>query len=736
MSKSIILFFISALAFQPGGAQPSSAVIEGQVVAEDNQPLPAASIALEELSKGTSTDASGTFKIYNLKPGRYTLTVSMIGYKTYRETVSLSEGETAKLNITLLTESYSLGDDVVITATRTEQAVATAPASISVVSAQLLEQQPVADLTDALRNIPGVNLSASSQGRKTIQLRGMESSHTLLLIDGRRVNSSEAVFRHNDYDLSMLPIDAVDRIEVVRGGMSALYGSEALGGVINVITKPVSSQWDAKISSEFQTPTTGEGGEEYRTSIYSTGSLVKDKLGLTLSGTFNHRNIWNGWPDEPLTETDGSPVTRPDGSEVNRDELATLEGRNDHNFRSKFTWTPARNQTIEAEYGRGYQTRTGEYFIRGWGEADTEINRNDVVLSHRSNFSGGASELRGYREWIDSSNDGLSQANTTIEGNINLNPAENNALTIGGEARWMNLDAPAEFESGSAGAYQQAVYLQNEYTLNSRFKLLAGARLDNHENFGLHLTPRGYLVFSATDQLIFKGGVGTAFKAPTLRQLSNESKTTSCRGGCVIVGDPDLNPEISTNFELSANYKSSTWGGSVTAFQNNVDNLIDTPRGDGVPSVGTDPESGLDMYVPRNVNEARIRGIETTLFANLGNKARITANYAHLDAKDLTNNEDLQNRPRHNVNSQLNWYINNKATVFLRGKYIGEQITTAGAIDPYSMIDFGGSYHIMDTLRIRAGVTNLANTRTDNPNDGYSFVERARTIYVGFSAEL
>src|SRR5690606_40544229 len=155
---------------------------------------------------------------------------------------------------------------IFVTATRTDRSVVDAPASISVISGEDLRAAPVADLTDALRELPGVSLTAGSQGRRAISLRGMDSSYTLILIDGRRVNSSEAVFRHNDFDIGMLPVEVIERIEVVRGAMSSLYGSDALGGVVNIITRKVGDRWTGGVSMQLQTPTSGTGGQEGRDS--------------------------------------------------------------------------------------------------------------------------------------------------------------------------------------------------------------------------------------------------------------------------------------------------------------------------------------------------------------------------------------------------------------------------------------------------------------------------------------
>lgn len=630
------------------------------------------------------------------------------------------------------TEKVYEFDPLVVTATRNAQALSTAPASISVVSSEELNDQPSADLTDALRDLPGISLTAGSQGRRGIQIRGMDASYTLILIDGKRINSSEAVFRHNDYDIGMLPVASIDRIEVVRGGMSALYGSEALGGVINIITKPAGTQWQGSVSSEVQSPTEGSGGVEFRTSGRVSGALLPDRLALTLTGGYNRRDAWHGWAGAPVLDAEGAPVTRPDGSTVDWADLATLEGRDDFNGRAELSWTPTQNQTIQAEYGGSRQTRSGEYYIQGWGIADTEVNRQDVVITHRATPGWGNTEARGYGEWVTTS-DGLEQRNTVVEGNLNTVLGRND-LTIGAEARWIELSSPDEFlRTGAASVQQQAAYAQNQFTISPALQLLAGARLDHHESFGLHLTPRGYLVFTPLPQLTLKGGVGTAFKAPTLRQLSDESLTPSCRGSCVIVGNPDLSPETSVSYELSANLSGNGWAATLTGFQNDIDNLIDTPRGTGVPPIGTD-DSGRPQYMPVNVNQARVRGVEASLRGQLAPMLRMSGNYTLLDARDLDADRRLDYRPRHNVNLQFDWQVTDATTAFVRGQHLGEQQSGDVVVDPYALFDAGLTHQLNDRFSLRAGVLNLADTRTDSFDDAYAFVERGRAVYLGLNA--
>jgi outer membrane receptor for ferrienterochelin and colicins len=624
-------------------------------------------------------------------------------------------------------------DPVVVTATRTERDQATAPASVSVITSEDLQKVPVGDLTDAIRDTPGISIQAGSQGRRALSIRGMGSNYTLILVDGKRVNSSEAVFRHNDFDMSQLPVEAIDRIEVVRGSMSSLYGSDALGGVINIITKPVAERWTAGIDAKAQTPMGGSSGQEYRTSLYASGPLVEGKLGLRLTGAFDLRQPWHGAsdPNGPVLNNGGAEVLRPDGSAVRRGDLATLEGRSDHNVRGRLVWTPDAAQTLSAEYGFGHQTRSGEYFIASaFGVADSTVQRSDVVLAHEGKWGWGTSMVRGYWELVETTPDELRQDNFVLEGNSSTEWGAH-ALTFGAEGRWTELQAEGTFTSGAASVTQQAVYAQDEIELTSFLSLLLGARLDHHENFGFHPPPRDYLVVTPHDHIPVKGGVGTGFRAPTLRQLSDESIVTSCRGACVIVGNPDLEPEKSISYELNASYEPRGWGVSAGVFQNDVSNLIDTPRGAGVDPIGHDPD-GLPIFVPRNVNQARLRGVEAGAHTRIST-VRLRANYTLLDAMDLDNDEQLDNRPRHTLNGQVDWSITQQVSVFTRGQYIGEQKSGEETIDGYTLFDAGLSYRPYEAFGLTAGVLNIADTRTDTV-DGFSYQERGRTIFLGMNA--
>ena len=178
---------------------------------------------------------------------------------------------------------------ITVTATQTEHDQKSAPASISIITQEDLAKRPVYDLADALQQSAGIHINTSSAyGRKEIKIRGLDSDYTLILVNGRRVNSRDALTSNysNDFDLSSIPLAAVDRIEVVRGPMSSIYGADALGGVVNIILKKPSEQLETAFNYSYELPTEGGNGAIHKASAYIGGSLIENKLlaNLVLEG--------------------------------------------------------------------------------------------------------------------------------------------------------------------------------------------------------------------------------------------------------------------------------------------------------------------------------------------------------------------------------------------------------------------------------------------------------------------
>ena len=206
-------------------------------------------------------------------------------------------------------------DRVVVTATGFEQKLVAAPASISVVAREDLEKRPYASLVDALRDIEGIDVgleSTDKNGMATVSMRGLPSEYTLVLIDGRRQSNVGAIYPNNfggGQFAFLPPLDAIDRIEVVRGPMSTLYGSDAIGGVINIITRRVGDTWGGSVRQGFTFQQENQFGDARSSDAYISGPLVRDKLGLSVYGSHYHQDESTPeWPS--LTLPDGNQWSR------------------------------------------------------------------------------------------------------------------------------------------------------------------------------------------------------------------------------------------------------------------------------------------------------------------------------------------------------------------------------------------------------------------------------------------
>ncbi|CSP13028.1 colicin I receptor [Shigella sonnei] len=628
------------------------------------------------------------------------------------------------------------GETMVVTASSVEQNLKDAPASISVITQEDLQRKPVQNLKDVLKEVPGVQLTNEGDNRKGVSIRGLDSSYTLILVDGKRVNSRNAVFRHNDFDLNWIPVDSIERIEVVRGPMSSLYGSDALGGVVNIITKKIGQKWSGTVTVDTTIQEHRDRGDTYNGQFFTSGPLIDGVLGMKAYGSLAKRE-----KDDPQNSTT-----------TDTGETPRIEGFSSRDGNVEFAWTPNQNHDFTAGYGFDRQDRDSDSLDKN------RLERQNYSVSHNGRWDYGTSELKYYGEKVENKNPGnsspITSESNTVDGKYTLPlTAINQFLTVGGEWRHDKLSDAVNLTGGTSSktsASQYALFVEDEWRIFEPLALTTGVRMDDHETYGEHWSPRAYLVYNATDTVTVKGGWATAFKAPSLLQLSPDWTSNSCRGACKIVGSPDLKPETSESWELGLYYMGEEgWlegvESSVTVFRNDVKDRISISRTSDVNAapgyqnfVGFETGANgrrIPVFSYYNVNKARIQGVETELKIPFNDEWKLSINYTYNDGRDVSNGENkpLSDLPFHTANGTLDWkpLALEDWSFYVSGHYTGQKradSATAKTPGGYTIWNTGAAWQVTKDVKLRAGVLNLGDK--DLSRDDYSYNEDGRRYFM------
>ncbi|WP_199479997.1 TonB-dependent receptor domain-containing protein [Vibrio harveyi] len=641
-------------------------------------------------------------------------------------------------------------EQLVVTATRTQMELKDAPASMSVITAEDIENDPGITLADIVSNATSVesDFDSTRAGRQQISIRGMDSKYTLIMVNGRRMSSASAIVRGNDFDLSAIPMDSIERVEIIRGPMSALYGSDGMGGTINIITKSPDNDWSSQLSLDNTSPNDGNGGQEYTVGLTTSGALIDDTLFARFSVSQTSRNAW-----QPYTG-----IKSVKGQDYDRSEITALEGRDSLAMFGTLSWHLADNQFIDLDLGYSDDERdTAAESATTVLYSESHVKRNSQALSHTGFWSWGDTQVRYSRENvenIEAANDGadsIEELTQIFEASATTYLGESHTVTFGVDYQTSQLTNPEHIKGNKAEAYQGAVFVQDQWEMTDMLTATIGGRLDKHEHYGEEFSPRVYLVHQTTDDLVLKGGVGKAFKAPTMTQNHPDFSMNSCKGNCNIVGNEDLEAETSVNYEFSALYSGRNWNLEGAVFRNEIENLIEQTDifceagtwSSAVMSCIDDNGDPIDRELSnpyksyQNVSKAVIQGVELTGSIQFTEQWAMSGNYTYLDTEDKSTGEELNERYKHSAFARLNWYPTQDLNLFASARYRGERkIDSELTQDAYTTMDLGTVYHVSDALRIRAGITNLTDERVSKELENIGYVEAPRTYYVGMTADF
>ncbi|WP_038341995.1 TonB-dependent receptor domain-containing protein [Acinetobacter sp. A47] len=637
-------------------------------------------------------------------------------------------------------------EKIVVTASSQAVDVKDAPASISVISREDIEKQPVASLGDLLSKVPGVTggISPNGDGSK-IKLRGLPENYTLILIDGKRIGSSRDTNYRPDsgrQDLNWITPEMIERIEVVRGPMSSLYGSDAMGGVINIITRKIPNKWGGSLTRNYTVPTTsGDLGHTDQMGIMVTGPLTEN-LALRLTAGRTEREA-----DQNIKAGQGTSGY----IDENYNALVNYQINDKHQVAVEAGISTQKNKAGYGEVvGRGGVISEGEV---AWGPDNLE--HHTYSISHDGDWSFGKSKLSAYYNNYDSSNkSGIAKSNETIiEGNLNIpfNVLFEQALTVGGQWKKNELTNTQTIGTLPDGSWDGqkysdptvnnktwAIFLEDNISLLDNLKLTVGNRLDHDDKYGSHHSPRAYLVYHPLNDFTIKGGVAKGFRAPSLKETTPGAATFSrgngcssliplgyVSGGCYMAGNPNLKPEESTNYEISLNYNGFNSDLGVTYFHTDFKDKIDyAPLGE---------INGRWYTRNENIGKARTRGLEVVANFPITDTVNWNNNMTYFfEAKNLDTGKELIITPKITVNSALNWKpMDALALEFnarhLGKQYFGENVTTSSLQKPHTIFGISANYDYNDNLTFRTGINNLFDKNLSNGSDSY-LVERQRAF--------
>lgn len=590
-------------------------------------------------------------------------------------------------------ENYML-DEVVVTATRTTQSTKDVPSAVQVITRQTIEEQGAQTLEDVLRYATGIQLtrSSTSPSREAISIRGFDSRFSMILIDGKRLASEI----DQNYELDRIPLENIERIEIVRGPVSSLYGTEALGGVINIITK----------QSKTQSLMFDVGG-----GVYSGGSNGKDRYNFAYDsgevGKFSVRLSGSQIENEVLFKSSGLTF-EPYGTRKNLN--AVIDYRlSDREIVS---------------FSKGYSKEATHEYVKPAAvilKARDYVERDEHALSYSKKEENNELFLRFYQSEMDKSLDQYNASSQALanwvrakrtvkayEGRFTQTLNSQHRLTFGAEYRpetfrgtavdthegyFTVIHPSGQSKTGStAHLNYSAAYVQDEWNMSDKLLAIISARYDDSNKFESNLSPKLGLTYKLSHDTRIKMNIAEGFRSPTPNQLYQSAATQQ--------GNPNLKSETSQSYDISIEKDWDKKSGKLTFFNNDVTDMIDL-----VTISGTNKQY-------QNINKASIKGVEAEFTYALSDRLAWTNSYTYLDAVNDVTKQRLQNRAQHVLVSGLSYHNQQGFTASLQSQTFEKYLVSPGGDKSYSVWNVAVSQKLSDHHKLRIGIDNIFN-KTD-----------------------
>lgn len=637
MYKNIIIAIFILLFSAVSLLAQSQGMLRGTVVDSEKLPMEGANVLIKGTSLGAATDIDGNFIIKNVQQGIYEVTASRIGFKKVTLTkIEVKPNLTTEIHFVLVQEPIDL-KKVTVTAMRQERNISEVPVATEIITSKNIEQVSAQNAGEALSYFSSVTMKGNGDvnSLQTISLRGSTDSQVLVLLDGQRLNNSQSA----SFDFSTVPADFVDKIEIVKGGHSALYGTNAVGGVINIISKssPVSQTISVGAKSGF-------GSWKSKFNTFNLSQRI---------GKFSYFAAFNN------IQSDGKYSYKDnEGNTVDR-ENNDLE-KNEAFLKANYSVTEKSQLNFFMSYGKWDRGLPGPVSFPSTTQRLKETRKMYNVAYENAAFNSFLFKTNVYYHQSDQNYTDTSPyaAEDTEHQNEAIGFNFQNRYAF---SDWLQLSSGYDFRQDKLASTKydhrsrniHGIYLMGEAKSDvpglpffKKLILVPALRYDKYTNFEGQFSPKMGIVFAHSGEatVSLRGNIGSSFRAPTFNDLYWPEDMWS-------VGNPDLKPEKGLNYDLGflAEFNHGTWLANFefSYFVNDIKNL------------NMWKEVSPWFWQPQNIDKSLTRGTETQVtFSFFKNLMNLRAGHTFLDAK--YNNEKsplfgnyLEYRPKHKVDIGL-----------------------------------------------------------------------------------
>lgn len=585
--------------------------------------------------------------------------------------------------------TYSL-DEVVVTATKTELTQKENPRSVEVITKEDIQNTGAISVRDALRTATNIDIvSVNHGGGENISIRGGDTDGVLILVNGRRVAGENYFMSQgsNAYALDRLNLSNVDHIEILRGPASAIYGSGAMSGVINIITKksekPEFSVGVATGTNEMSNYYHYDTGKNGKVSVnfdvnFSKLRNIDSKAGKNL--LHGPKQAYNLNLDYEMDENNNLNLMldyAKDNLETRMRDFSVSSSAPD-DLKYPITSFTSERKTIALTYDG--KNSNSDYSLSA---SYSQLNRDPYAAD-----TPGTNEKK-YKSW-------------NIEARDTIRTSDNNKLIFGGEYR----GDKASIYSGDntvKNTDQYSLYLYDEYRVDNKLLLTPAIRYDYHKSFGSHTSPNLGATYFISDKSRFKANYGTSYRAPSVDELYGAFTHGGIWGGMAIVGNPDLKPEKSKGWEISYEQEfGDTTSAKLTYFDNKKEDAISY-------KIEMAPQSQMGKFY--NIDSTSSKGVEFEIKHDFGKGFTLVGNYNWLDSVDDTTGERLNYNARNTYMAKLMWTepIKKEWNITAWNKWYTDFQYDSDTVYSVNTFNFTVTKRWGDKYRVFAGIDNVFN---------------------------